>query len=307
MKMLNNIKRTGYKLKFKAKKHSPEILIVAGVIGTITSTVMACKATTKLQDITEDAKDQIDSVHEAAEHPENLSEEYTEQDAKHDLTVIYTQTGIKVAKLYMPSIILGSLSIASIVTSHNILRKRNMALAAAYTTVDKCFKDYRGRVVERFGEEIDKELRYNIKSKEIETVQKNDDGTEEVIKEDAVTAELNSESDYARIYDCGCYGWSKDPATNLQVLKKTQAFANQKLKEQGFLFLNDVYKMLNILPTKAGQVVGWIYDEKNPIGDNYVDFGLYDIHDERKRAFINGIERNVILDFNVDGNILDRM
>ena len=131
--------------------------------------------------------------------------------------------------------------------------------------------------------------------------------TEEVIKEDAVTAELNSESDYARIYDDGCYGWSKDPAANLQVLKKTQAFANQKLKEQGFLFLNDVYKMLNILPTKAGQVVGWIYDEKNPIGDNYVDFGLYDIHDERKRAFINGIERNVILDFNVDGNILDRM
>lgn len=182
-----------------------------------------------------------------------------------------------------------------------------MALAAAYTTIDKCFKDYRGRVVERFGEEIDKELRYNIKSKEIETVKKNDDGTEEVIKEDAVTAELNSESDYARIYDDGCYGWSKDPAANLQVLKKTQAFANQKLKEQGFLFLNDVYKMLNILPTKAGQVVGWIYDEKNPIGDNYVDFGLYDIHDERKRAFINGIERNVILDFNVDGNILDRM
>ena len=161
--------------------------------------------------------------------------------------------------------------------------------------------------MERFGEEIDKELRYNIKSKEIETVKKNDDGTEEVIKEDAVTAELNSESDYARIYDDGCYGWSKDPAANLQVLKKTQAFANQKLKEQGFLFLNDVYKMLNILPTKAGQVVGWIYDEKNPIGDNYVDFGLYDIHDERKRAFINGIERNVILDFNVDGNILDRM
>lgn len=214
---------------------------------------------------------------------------------------------MKIAKLYAPAIITGTLSIASIITSHNILRKRNMALAAAYTTIDKCFKDYRGRVVERFGEEIDKELRYNIKSKEIETVKKNDDGTEEVIKEDAVTAELNSESDYARIYDDGCYGWSKDPAANLQVLKKTQAFANQKLKEQGFLFLNDVYKMLNILPTKAGQVVGWIYDEKNPIGDNYVDFGLYDIHDERKRAFINGIERNVILDFNVDGNILDRM
>ena len=307
MKMLNNIKRTGYKLGFKAKKHSPEILIVAGVIGTITSTVMACKATTKLQEITDNTKEQIDSVHEAVEHPENLPEEYTEKDMKHDLTVIYTQTGVKIIKLYAPSIILGSLSIASIVTSHNILRKRNMALAAAYTTVDKCFKDYRGRVVERFGEEIDKELRYNIKSKEIETVKKNEDGSEEVVPEDVVTAEFNSESDYARIYDDPCTGWTKDPAMNLQTLKKIQSFANEKLKEQGFLFLNDVYKMLNIPVTKAGQVVGWIYDEKNPVGDNYVDFGLYDIHDERKRAFINGYERNVILDFNVDGNILDRM
>lgn len=182
-----------------------------------------------------------------------------------------------------------------------------MALAAAYTTVDKCFKDYRRRVVERFGEEIDKELRYNIKSKEIETVKKNEDGTEEVVPEEVVTAELNSESDYARIYDDGCAGWTKDPTMNLQALKKMEAFATEKLKAEGFLFLNDVYKMLHIPVTKAGQVVGWIYDEKNPIGDNYVDFGLYDIHDERKRAFINGYERNVILDFNVDGNILDRM
>ena len=307
MKMLNNIKRTGYKLKFKTKKRGPEILVTLGVIGTIASTVMACKATTKLQEITEDTKEQIDSVHEAVEHPENLSEEYTEKDAKHDLTVIYTQTGIKIAKLYAPSVILGTLSLTSIITSHNILRKRNMALAAAYTTVDKCFKDYRGRVVERFGEEIDKELRYNIKTKEIETVKKNDDGTEEVVKEEVVTAELNSESDYAKIYDDGCTGWTKDPSMNLQTLKKIQAFANEKLQSQGYLFLNDVYKMLNIFPTKAGQVVGWIYDEKNPVGDNYVDFGLYDIHDERKRAFINGTEKCVILDFNVDGNILDRM
>ena len=123
MKMLNNIKRTGYKLKFKAKKRSPEIFIVAGVFGTIASTVMACKATTKLQDITDDAKDQIDSVHEAAEHPENLPEEYTEKDATRDLTIIYTQTGMKIAKLYAPAIITGTLSIASIITSHNILRK----------------------------------------------------------------------------------------------------------------------------------------------------------------------------------------
>ena len=307
MKMLNNIKKAGYKLKFNGKKHSPEILIFVGVIGTIGSTVLACKATTKLQDIKDEAKDQIDSIHEAAEHPEELSEEYTENDAKHDLTVVYAQTGIKIAKLYAPSVILGTLSIGSIITSHNILRKRNMALAAAYATIDKGFKEYRGRVVERFGKEIDRELRYNIKTKEVETTVKNEDGTEEPTTENVKTANFNTESDYAKFYDDGCTGWDKDPEHNLLVLKKIQAMANDKLQRQGYLFLNDVYKMLNIPITKAGQVVGWIYDEKNPIGDNYIDFGIYDIHDERKRAFVNGTEKTIILDFNVDGNILDRM
>ena len=81
--------------------------------------------------------------------------------------------------------------------------------------------------------------------------------------------------------------------------------ANQKLQTQGYLFLNDVYKMLGFKPTKAGHVVGWIYDEKHPIGDNYVDFGIYDIENEATRRFMNGLEQNVILDFNVDGNIYD--
>ena len=62
--------------------------------------------------------------------------------------------------------------------------------------------------------------------------------------------------------------------------------------------------MLGMARSKAGQVVGWIYDEKNPMGDNYVDFGIYDLHDDAKRRFVNGYERSILLDFNVDGNIL---
>ena len=93
---------------------------------------------------------------------------------------------------------------------------------------------------------------------------------------------------------------------NLSFLKCQQKYANDLLVAHGYLFLNQVYEMLGIPKTKAGQVVGWIYDKKNPQHDNYVDFGIYDLHNERKRDFVNGYERSILLDFNVDGDILSR-
>ena len=161
---MNTISRSAHRMAFKLQKHSPEILVVAGVIGAVASAVMACKATTKLGDILDDSRDKIDSIHDVIENPDKVDEEYTPEDGNKDLAIVYTQTALKVAKVYAPAVILGGLSITAILTSNNILRKRNIALAAAYTAVDKSFKEYRGRVVERFGKELDKELRYNIKA-----------------------------------------------------------------------------------------------------------------------------------------------
>lgn len=294
------------KAGFQLKKHSPEILIVAGVAGAVTSAVMACKATTKLNDILEESKEQVDKIHEAIEHPENLPEEYTEEDGKKDLTIVYTQIAVKLLKLYGPSIVLGGLSITAILTSNNIMRKRNIAIAAAYTAVDKSFKDYRGRVVERFGKDLDRELRYNIKKEEVEeTIVDEKTGKEKTIKKTIDVA--NDVSEFAKFFDDGCTGWTKDPELNLAFLLKQQAFANDKLKANGYLYLNEVYDMLGIPRTKAGQIVGWIYDEKNPIGDNYVDFGIFDSNKVKNRDFVNGYERTILLDFNVDGNILNLM
>lgn len=303
--LMNNATRTLNRVGFKVKKHSPEILIAAGVVGTVTSAVMACKATTKLNDILEESKDAIEQIHYATENPEELPKEYTEEDGKKDLAIVYTQTAVKVVKLYGPAVALGALSITAILTSNNILRKRNIALAAAYTAVDKSFKEYRGRVVERFGKELDHELRYNIKAKEIEETVTNEDGTESVTKKTVNVSGLDAYSDYAKFFDESCVGWSKDPEQNLFFLKRQQDYANEKLKSNGYLFLNDVYDMIGIQRTKAGQCVGWIYDEKNPIGDNFVDFGMYDTYKEGCRNFVNGYERSILLDFNVDGNILD--
>ena len=294
------------KSEMKVRKYSPEILAGVGVVGVIASTVMACKATTKLSDILAESKEQLEQIKEVAADP-SYEEKYTQDDAKKDTTITYVQTGVKVAKLYAPSVILCASSLGCLLASNNILRKRNAALSAAYMTVDKSFKEYRRRVAERFGDEVEKEIRYNIKAKEIVTVDEEGNEVKETVKVMEGADNPTTYSDYARFFDESCPAWQNDPEYNLTFLRAQQQYANDLLKAQGRLFLNDVYKMLGIDITKAGQVVGWIYDPDCPVGDNFVDFGIYDMSKERVRAFVNGYEPNILLDFNVDGNIWDLM
>ena len=299
MNMVNNSKNA-------VQKHSPEILAGVGVVGVVASTVMACKATMKLNDILEESKETRDKIKEVENNPA-YEDKYTPEDAKKDLTINYMQTSMKIAKLYAPAVLLGSASLGCLLASNDILRKRNAALSAAYMTVDKGFKEYRQRVAERFGEEVEKEIRYNIKAEEIETTVVNEDGSEVTIKETVKTMDPNLYSDYARFFDEYNPNWQNDPEYNLMFLKSQQQYANDLLIARGRLFLNEVYDMLGMERSKAGQVVGWVYNEANPSGDNFVDFGIYDLHKERTRAFVNGLEPSILLDFNVDGNIWDLM
>lgn len=305
--IMNKATRAISKVGFKLKKHSPEILVVTGVVTGVAGAVMACKATTKISTILDEAKEEINTIHECVEHPELLSEEYTVEDSKKDLAIVYAQTGVKLVKLYAPAIALGAVSITSILAGHNIMRKRNVALAAAYTAVDTSFKEYRKRVVDRFGKELDRELKYDIKAKEIEETTVNEDGSESTVTKTVNVMDPNRHSEYARFFDDGCTGWTKDSEYNKSFLQKVQNYCNQKLQAQGYLYLNDVYHELGIPKTKAGQVVGWIYDEENPVGDNFVDFGIFDVYNEKARDFVNGYERTILLDFNVDGNIWELM
>ena len=299
IRMYNNSKNM-------VQKHSPEILAGVGVVGVVASTVMACKATMKLNDILEESKETRDKIREVESNP-RYEEQYSHEDAKKDLTINYTQTGLKIAKLYAPAVILGSASLGCLLASNDILRKRNAALSAAYMTVDKSFKEYRSRVAERFGEEIEKEIRYNIKAEEVTSTVVAEDGSETTVTETIKTMDPNLYSDYAKFFDEASPYWQKDPEYNFMFLKSQQQYANDLLKARGRLFLNEVYEMLGIDKTKAGQIVGWVYNPENPIGDNFVDFGIFDMSKERVRAFVNGYEPNILLDFNVDGNIWDLM
>lgn len=233
--IMTKVSGTFNKVGFQLKKHSPEILIVAGIVGTVASTVMACRATTKVGKIIDKTKNDVDEIHDAtAKGITKAGEDYSIEDSKKDLSVVYLQTGVKLAKLYAPAIALGTLSITSILASNNILRKRNVALAAAYATVDKSFKEYRKRVIERFGKEIDRELKYNIKAEKVsETVIDEETGKEKKVKKTAVSGYARFFEKYTMDEDGNSVlnpHWENNNEYNLMFLKAQEKYANDLRK-----------------------------------------------------------------------------
>lgn len=298
MKSVNGV---ASKTVMKLKKHSPEILVVAGIAGTVVSAVLACKATTKVAEILDETKGALDTIHEGMETGAINGQEYTTEDGKKDTVVVYAQTGVKLAKLYGPAIILGTLSITSILASNNILRKRNVALGAAYAAIDKSFKEYRGRVIERFGEQVDTELKYGIKAKKFEEIEVDPEtGKEKKVKKTVMVADPNLQSDYAVYFDSKSRNYETNPDYNRMFLKAQQAFANDKLQTRGHLFLNEVLDDLDLPRTPAGQIVGWTKDGP----DGYVNFRIIEVERETEDGHH---EPALLLDFNVEGNIWEKM
>jgi hypothetical protein len=298
MKSVNGVTS---KAVMKLKKHSPEILVVAGIAGTVVSAVLACKATTKVAEILDETKGTLDTIHDGMETGAINGQEYTTEDGKKDTVVVYAQTGMKLAKLYGPAIILGTLSITSILASNNILRKRNVALGAAYAAIDKSFKEYRGRVIERFGEQVDTELKYGIKAKKFEEIEVDpENGKEKKVKKTVMVADPNLQSDYAVYFDSKSRNYETNPDYNRMFLKAQQAFANDKLQTRGHLFLNEVLDDLDLPRTPAGQIVGWTKDGP----DGYVNFRIVEVERETEDG---RHEPALLLDFNVEGNIWEKM
>lgn len=278
------------RLGLHIKKHSPEILMGVGVAGIVTSTVMACRATLKVEDVLDDLerrKRDLADVNDASERNPEFERAHKATNA-----AIHIKAGLDLAKLYGPSVTVGLASLACIMSSHGIMKKRNAALGVAYNALEKSFSDYRKRVEEHIGEEAADQLRYE----ETTETQVDENGEEKEVK----VVKAPGLSIYARCFDETNRYWQKSPLDNQAFLRAQQNFANDRLRSRGHLFLNDVYEMLGFEDTPHGAVTGWIF---NGDGDNYVDFGIFDMDHEMKRAFHDGDEPAIWLDFNVQGSI----
>lgn len=288
------------------RKHSPEILLVVGIVGVVGSAVLACKATLKVEEVLDEHRAKADKIKDAWDKVESGDislDTYSERDHQKDLVVTYVQTAMGFVKLYGPAVSLGIFSIACIVGGHGIMRRRNVALVAAYKAVEEGFNAYRKRVIEEHGEELDYAYKNGLKVERVTETVVGEDGKSRKVKKDILTpTDPNGYSMYARFYDDGCTQWSKDPSYNMLYLRSQQNYFNELLQTRGHVFLNEVYDALGIDRTNYGQIVGWVFGGD---GNNFIDFGIFNGDSPEARRFVNGYERSILLDFNVDGVVYD--
>jgi hypothetical protein len=282
---------TGY-----ARQNAPMLLTGAGIAGFVGTAVLVGRASIKAKPVVDDAKANQYTV----DHRE-IGDFYSQRDKAVDTGKIWMETTRDLTKIFAPAIGLGAASIFCIVAAHGISQRRQAAMIAAYTALDSGFRAYRKRVAEELGPDRERQIYHGVKStRTVET----EDGKPCVINEyydERIADDPRRPSPYARFFDELSPNWRKTPEYNLMFLTAQEQMANDRLKARGILFLNEVYEALGLPWTQGGQVVGWKYDPNDPNKDNYVSFGIHDIFDECNRAFVNGYEHTILLDFNVDG------
>lgn len=312
-----------------AKKHAPEILIAGGIISMVAAVGTAVAATTKVEAILDDANAKLEMSDTLVERykadPEQFKKdyeekgvtEYTEEDSSREKTIIYIQSGWKLVKLYIPTVTFMALGVACVLSAHNILSKRNVALLAAYKASESSFLQYRERVREEIGEERENDIYYgNVTETVKEKVTDEKTGKTKTVKRELKKTGGVVCSRYARFFDESNPNYNK-PCKNLETgefvdirtaaernryfIECQQKKAMQMFKRRGHFFLNEAYDLLDMPRSDEGQLVGWIDD-----GDTVIDFGIFDFKSCPQRAeFVNGNEASVLLDFNVQGVIYD--
>ena len=299
MKLMQTISNAAGRTGLQIQKHSPEILMGVGVASFIGTIILACKATTHAEEILDRHNKQIEDANAAAEVAE-LDDNY---DVRKEKIVVYSHTATDFAKLYGPSIALGALSLGCFLKAYNIVNNRYLGAVAAYNVVSGAFDAYRARVKEELGDTYDRHFRYGTEIEEIEVTETDEKGKTKTKKEKVEVIDRNGVSVYAKFFDKSCPEWDENAMYNLKWLRANETAANDILNARGHIFLNEVYDMIGLPHTPEGAVAGWVKGQ----GDGYVDFGLYDPSNESARRFVNGEDNVVLLDFNVDGIIFDKI
>lgn len=267
-----------------ARKNSPKVMFIAGIGGVIVSTVLACRATLKLDQIVDTLEDDVRAI------KADSSEELTREDRK-DLVKVYAHGTADIVRLYGPAVIVGTASLACLVASHVTLTHRNTNVTAAYVGLQSTFDAYRERVKKEIGEEKERDIRHGITTQTIDV-----DGKKMKVK----VNNPDGLSEYYRVFDETSTEFQIEPEYNRTYILGQQSYLNDLLTVRGHVFLNEVYDALGLPRSPAGQVVGWV--KAGNLGDGFIDFGMYQVANEKH---LNHGENYFVLDFNVDGVIYD--
>lgn len=306
-KVSTSAARFAGKAEFTIKKNSPEILLGAGIVGFVGTVVLACRATCKADEVLEFHRKKIKDIEDAKEIADADPEgemSYDIEIYRQDKAIRYLKTTGSLAKLYAPTVAVGTLSLACILTSRNIMQKRYLGVVAAYNGLSAAFEEYRKRVRDEYGEGLDKHFRYGTTYDELPVYDENGKKTKEKEQVEKTETEMVMPTDDScRFFDSSNPNWDKNPTFSMMWLRGQQNILNDILHTRGHVFLNEVYDALGFPHTPQGAVLGWIDGE----GDNCIDFGLYDPNKENVRRFVNGVDNVIMLEFNHDGVIWDRI
>lgn len=306
-KISTSAARFAGKAEFTIKKNSPEILLGAGIVGFVGTVVLACRATCRADEVLEFHRRKIKDIEDAKEIADADPEgemSYDIEIYRQDKAIRYLKTTGNLAKLYAPTVAVGALSLACILTSRNIMQKRYLGVVAAYNGLSAAFEEYRKRVRDEYGEGLDKHFRYGTTYEELPVYDENGKKTKEKEQVEKTETEMvMPNDDSCRFFDSSNPNWDKNPTFSMMWLRGQQNILNDILHTRGHVFLNEVYDALGFPHTPQGAVLGWIDGE----GDNCIDFGLYDQNKENVRRFVNGVDNVIMLEFNHDGVIWDKI
>ena len=295
------------KAEFTIKKNSPEIFLWTGIVGFVGTIVLAHRAACRADEVLEFHRRKIKDINDAKEIADADPEgemSYDVEIYRQDKAIQYLKTTGSIAKLYASTIAVGTLSLACILTSRNIMQKRYLGVVAAYNGLSAAFEEYRKRVRDEYGEGLDKHFRYGTTYDELPVYDENGKKTKEKEQvEKTETGMVMQTDDSCRFFDSSNPNWDKNPTFSMMWLRGQQNILNDILHTRGHVFLNEVYDALGFPHTPQGAVLGWIDGE----GDDCIDFGLYDPNKESVRRFVNGVDNVIMLEFNHDGVIWDKI
>lgn len=299
--------------KFWVKKNSPAILIGFGIVNSAAAIVLASFATKKVIAITGPVKKEIVKIHNEMDKIED--NDPRKEECKVQLRKTYLKAGSKIILAYVPAALSFGLSATSIIFSHKILKGRNLALAAALTTVKTGYDAYRAKVKEKLGEEEERELFEGQTVTKV--VGKDENGKDKLVTVVEFKKDRTRDKDWCVTWGPGNGNYEPRAGgdLNLRALMQSELWFNQKLRATGYVFLNEVYEHLGfdaglLGPKKlqASHILGWIYCPEDKNRDNYISFGLSDGQGhltEGAKKLQLGQADFIFLDFNVDGDILN--
>jgi hypothetical protein len=209
-------------------KNAPAILTGLGVVGLISTVVSAVQATPRALTLMEEA----------------------EKEKNEPLT---TREIVETTwKCYIPTLILGGVSIACIIGSNSVHAGRKAALVSLYKITEKTLKEYRSKVKEVIGDKKEDAIRDKISGDKV--IQ-----TPYVEEEVLITGKgetLCYDEYVGRYFRC-----------DIEVIRQAINKLNRDMMTDHTVTLNDLYSELNLRKSKLGDITVW-----------HIDDGLIDPH-----------------------------